>query len=98
MNRTEDFVKAVSGIYFQDMTLTETRSRCALTVHRASKDHNGEYKCQASNQHGKTLTTCLVNVVPAFEGKRETLCPYASLQISFGKRFWFFVMWSYPLW
>ena len=50
------------------MSLTQTRTKCILTIMRANTDHNGEYKCQASNSYGKATTQCHVNVLPAFQG------------------------------
>ncbi|KAF6037731.1 hypothetical protein EB796_003965 [Bugula neritina] len=53
----------------KDMTISEARSSCTLTIHRANKEHNGQYMCTASNLHGKSSTYCQLTVVAAFEGK-----------------------------
>lgn len=55
-------------LFSQDMSITQTRAKCILTILRANADHNGEYKCQASNGQGKATTQCHVNVLPAFQG------------------------------
>ena len=63
--------------YFRDMTNDDNvmiSDDGQLTLVKASKQHEGEWKCQATNSEGTTEQTMKVLVKMSIVGKNDTYC------------------------